>query len=68
MVSGVEAPSAQQHPKGARCIQRKCKLISENDKDNFTFRGRFTKPNQAATVGYEASQKAHNALRWVIAN
>lgn len=68
MVSGVEAPSAQQHPKGVVALNGNAKLISENDKDNFTFRGRFTKPSQAATVGYEASQKAHNALRWIIAN
>ena len=41
------------------------KLISANDKSGFTFRGRFTEGRQAATVGYHASQKAHNALQWV---
>lgn len=44
------------------------KLISVNDKDGYTYRGRFTSPVQAATVGYTASQKAHNALRWLVAN
>lgn len=68
MVSGTEVPPAQQHPKGVVALNGNAKLISENDKDNFTFRGRFTKPDQATTVGYEASQKAHNALHWVIAN
>ena len=68
MVSGTEVLPAQQHPKGVVALNGNAKLVSENDKDNFTFRGRFTKPDQAATVGYEASQKAHNALRWVIAN
>ena len=41
------------------------KLISANDTSNFTFRGRFTDDSQAATVSYEASQKAHNALQWL---
>lgn len=68
MVSGTEVLPAQQHPKGVVALNGNAKLVSENDKDNFTFRDRFTKPDQAATVGYEASQKAHNALRWVIAN
>jgi CRISPR-associated protein Csd1 len=42
------------------------KLISANDETNFTYRGRFTDKSQAITISYDASQKAHNALRWVI--
>lgn len=42
------------------------KLISANDEANFTYRGRFTDKSQALTISYDASQKAHNALRWVI--
>ena len=34
-------------------------------RSGFTYRGRFTEDRQAATVGYVASQKAHNALRWL---
>ena len=68
MVSGKSVPLANKHPKGVVPKYGNAKLISDNDKDNFTFLGRFTQPAQAATVGYEASQKAHNALRWVIAN
>ena len=68
MVTGVQALPARQHPKGVVAFNGNAKLISENDKENFTFRGRFTTPEQAATVGYEASQKAHNALRWIVAN
>lgn len=41
------------------------KLISANDSSGFTYRGRFSDDSQAATVGYIASQKAHNALRWL---
>jgi CRISPR-associated protein Csd1 len=50
----------------------KASLISSNDKTNFTYRGRFkTKDedsgyNEAMSVGYETSQKIHNALKWII--
>lgn len=42
------------------------KLISSNDNRNFTYRGRFTVPEHAVQIGYDVSQKAHNALRWLI--
>lgn len=44
------------------------KLISANDSSGFTYRGRFTEPSQAATIGYTASQAAHSALRWLVSN
>lgn len=65
MITGSYAPSAKQHQKGIIPSFGNAKLISSNDKNNFTFRGRFTDDRQAATVSYIASQKAHNALRWV---
>lgn len=65
MVLGQEVVPAKQHAKGIVSINGNAKLISGNDNDGFTYRGRFSKPEQAATVGYVASQKAHNALRWV---
>jgi CRISPR-associated protein Csd1 len=42
------------------------KLISSNDKDGYTFRGRFTNADQAAGVSSDITQKAHSALRWLI--
>lgn len=33
-----------------------------------SFRGRFENSNEACTVSYEATQKAHNALTWLAAN
>ncbi|PID20568.1 type I-C CRISPR-associated protein Cas8c/Csd1 [Sporosarcina sp. P3] len=42
------------------------KLISGNDKKGFTYRGRFAKPTEAVQIGYDTSQKAHHALRWLI--
>ena len=66
MVSGEETAVAGQHPKGIVAINGNAKLISANDSNGFTYRGRFTEEWQAAGIGYEASQKAHNALRWLI--
>ncbi len=68
MISGkTEAPAAQ-HPKGIVPASGNAKLISANDSSGFTYRGRFSKDWQAATVSYTASQKAHCALRWLVAN
>lgn len=66
MVTGNETAAARQHPKGIVPINGNAKLISANDSSGFTYRGRFTEEWQAASVGYEASQKAHSALRWLI--
>ena len=65
MVSGEVAAAANQHPKGIIPINGNAKLISANDSSGFTYRGRFTEEKQAVAIGYEASQKAHNALRWL---
>lgn len=67
MVQGVESAVAKKHPRNIRRPGDGAKLISSNDVANFTFRGRFEEPEQACTVGYETSHKAHNALRWLIA-
>ncbi len=42
------------------------KLISANDSQNFTYRGRFVSKEEAFAVGNETSQKIHNALKWII--
>ncbi len=68
MVSGEQAPPAKQHPKGVVAFHGNAKLISANDQNGFTYRGRFSEDWQAASVGYTVSQKAHAALRWVVAN
>ena len=67
MVAGEEKTAADQHPKGIIPINGNAKLISANDSSGFTYRGRFTEEWQAVAIGYEASQKAHNALRWLAA-
>lgn len=57
---------SDKHPSKIRNSADKAKLISGNDESGFTYRGRFTAKEQAVSVGYDASQKAHNVLRWLI--
>ncbi|MDD6396654.1 MAG: type I-C CRISPR-associated protein Cas8c/Csd1 [Firmicutes bacterium] len=42
------------------------KLISFNDSSGFTYRGRFDDKTEVSAVGYNTSQKTHNALKWII--
>lgn len=64
--SGRTEACSDKHPSKIRNSGDKAKLISANDGSGFTYRGRFTTKEQAVCVGYETSQKAHNALRWLI--
>lgn len=69
LVTGdTHANLALSHPKRIRHAGDGAKLISANDGSGYTFRGRFTDNTgqQACSVGYEITQKAHNALRWLI--
>ncbi len=65
-VSGTMVSCSDKHPSKIRNSGDKAKLISGNDESGFTYRGRFASKEQAVSVGYDASQKAHNALRWLI--
>lgn len=65
-VTGETDFTADQHPAKIRNDGDKAKLISANDSSGFTFRGRFLTAEQAATVGFETTQKAHFALRWLV--
>ena len=67
MVIGTDGTLAVQHPAKLRNAGDKAKLISANDNTGYTFRGRFLEAGEAASVGFEVTQKAHNALRWLIA-
>ncbi len=66
MVNGETCVLADSHPKKIRHAGDQAKLISSNDTSGFTFLGRFTDATQAASVSYDVTQKAHNALRWLI--
>lgn len=66
MVTGKHTILAEQHPAKLRNAGDKAKLISSNDSSGYTFRGRFLDADEACGVGFEVTQKAHNALRWLI--
>lgn len=68
MITGEFAPIASNNPKNIIATSANAKLISSNDTSGFTYLGRFTDDKQAAGISYEASQKAHNALRWLAAD
>ena len=65
-LSGEITSVSYLHPKKIRHEGDGAKLISANDEHNYTYRGRFKDKNEAFAIGYETSQKAHNALKWII--
>lgn len=65
-VTGRLLPSTERHANKIRNAGDKAKLISANDTSGFTYRGRFNDSRQVASISYEVSQKAHNALKWLI--
>ncbi|MBL8241487.1 MAG: type I-C CRISPR-associated protein Cas8c/Csd1 [Bryobacterales bacterium] len=67
LVTGEVSRVAVNHPKRLRHSGDGAKLLSSNDEAGYTFRGRFENSEQAYAVGSIVSQKAHNALRWLIA-
>jgi len=66
--TGKTGYMAELHGKNIRFAGDGSKLISSNDSVDFTFRGRFDTSDKAFRVSYEASEKAHSALRWLIRN
>ena len=68
LVTGEKLPLSGNHPRRIRKPSDGAKLISSNDSSGFTFRGKFTDDTgfQACGIGFETTQKAHNALRWLI--
>lgn len=75
-VTGETAILTSLYPKYIRAKGDGAKIISANDFSDFTFRGRFLSDkeakkrnlpiNQTCGVSLEVSQKAHNALSWLI--
>lgn len=73
-VDGTDQIIGTNHPAKLRHTGDRAKLISANDLSGYTFRGKFTDSkksidetgHQSAVVSFEISQKAHNALQWLI--
>lgn len=68
MISGDNSKLASQHIKGISSKSGNAKVISSNDNTNYTYRGRFLNDVEAMSISYESSQKALNALKWIISN
>jgi len=65
-VTGEDAILTYSHPKYILREGDGAKLISSNDTNGFTYRGRFLNDLQACNVSLEVSQKSHYALAWLI--
>ncbi|MEK6748588.1 MAG: type I-C CRISPR-associated protein Cas8c/Csd1 [Pseudomonadota bacterium] len=73
-VTGKQTILASNHPSKIIRAAGNAKLISSNDMEGYTFLGRFTDTKasvkcdglQAVGVGLLATQKSHNALKWLI--
>jgi CRISPR-associated protein Csd1 len=65
-VSGERVLLATNHPAKLCNTGDKAKLISSNDKNGYTYRGRFINDAQACGMSFSVTQKAHSALRWLI--
>jgi len=65
-ITGNQTRLIGNHPRFIRHSSDGAKLISSNDSGGYTYRGRFLDVTQACGIGFEVSQKAHNALRWLV--
>jgi CRISPR-associated protein Csd1 len=65
-ITGKNVRLIENHSKFIRNSTDGAKLISSNDSSGYTYRGRFIESTEAYSVSFEVSQKAHNALRWLI--
>lgn len=68
MIIGRQLPVSIGYGKSIVPSYGNAKLISSNDKDGYTYRGRFVDAEQALSVSYEAVQKVQNVLRWLVSN
>ncbi len=64
-MTGKMQPRTENHPKGIIAANYGAKLVSANDNQGYTYRGRFHNSEQAYALSYEASQKIHSALTWL---
>lgn len=65
-LSGSVQARTDNHPKGIVAANYGAKLVSANDSQGFTYRGRFQDADQAYALSYESSQKVHSALTWLV--
>lgn len=64
--TGMIGKSGEIFPKKIRSTGDGTKLFSSNDTGSFTFRGIYDKANEARLINQINSDKAHNALKYLI--
>lgn len=64
--TGERSTISANHPKGIVASDYGAKLMSANDAQGYTYRGRFQNAEQSYALSYEASQKIHSALTWLV--
>ncbi|MET3505651.1 type I-C CRISPR-associated protein Cas8c/Csd1 [Halalkalibacter oceani] len=62
-ITGETLPKTRMHPRGIRGSGDRAKIISSSNTKSIRL---FGIADQAYNVSYEASQKCHNALKWLI--
>ena len=65
-VTGGKERITTNHQREIIKTSAKAKLISSQNANKLPFAGRFSNGDEAVLIGYESSQKAHNALKWLI--
>lgn len=65
-ITGEEVRLIENHSRFIRNSSDGAKLISSNDDSGYTYRGKFLDNTEACSISFDVSQKAHNALRWLI--
>ena len=66
-ITGEEDFITEKHPFKIREDKDFAKLISSNNPNKFTFLGRFISTSEVCRVSFAVTNKAHSALRWLIA-
>lgn len=67
-VLGKELPISKTQPGKIIMNNANAKLISVNQKNGLVYKGRFLNSSQAFSISYEASQKIHCALKWLMSS
>ena len=65
-ILGKELPMPFSHPMQIIKNEPKAKIFSANDSKGYTYLGRFQNQEQAMSISYEATQKIHCALKWLV--
>jgi CRISPR-associated protein Csd1 len=64
--TGIKGVCGEKFPSKIRNTGDKAKIFSANDTSGYTFRGQFKNAKEARSINHIISDKAHNALKYLI--